>query len=111
MVSYGFYLGMSIRFGQKPLKELTPTMLTNGGGSDNALFVLGLDRASYNQGQNAKFNFSIYENEQPTLTAKGPGAVAGNSRSIMQNGLQGNQQPVCRAGQSNSGGVQWIIIL
>lgn len=95
---------MSVRFGQKPLKELTPTMLTNGGGSDNALFVLGLDRASFNQGANAKFSFSIYENEQPTLTAKGPGAVAGDSRSIMQNGLQGNQQSVCQSGQSNSGG-------
>ena len=37
--------------------------------------TLGLDRASFNQGKNAQYNFSIYEEEQPTLTAKGPGAV------------------------------------
>lgn len=35
--------------------------------------VLGFDRAAYNQGKNAKFNFTILDNEQPTLTAKGPG--------------------------------------
>lgn len=35
----------------------------------------GLDRASYNQGKNAKFDFSVEEEQQPTLTAKGPGAV------------------------------------
>lgn len=34
-----------------------------------------LDRASFNQGKNALFNFSILEEQQPTLTAKGPGAV------------------------------------
>lgn len=38
--------------------------------------ALGLDRASYNQGKNAQFDFSVLEEEQPTLTAKGPGAVA-----------------------------------
>lgn len=32
-------------------------------------------RASYNQGKNAKFDFSVEEEQQPTLTAKGPGAV------------------------------------
>ena len=35
----------------------------------------GLDRASYNQGKNAQFDFSVLDEEQPTLTAKGPGAV------------------------------------
>ena len=35
----------------------------------------GLDRASFNQGQNAKFDFSILDDQQPTLTARGPGAV------------------------------------
>ena len=38
--------------------------------------VLGLDRASYNQGKNAQFDFSITEDgTEPTLTARGPGAV------------------------------------
>ena len=36
----------------------------------------GLDRASFNQGQNAQYDFSVLEEEQPTLTAKGPGAVS-----------------------------------
>lgn len=36
----------------------------------------GLDRASFNQGQNAKFDFQVTEENQPTLTARGPGAVA-----------------------------------
>lgn len=40
-----------------------------------AVLSYGLDRASYNQGKNAQFDFSIEEEQQPTLTAKGPGAV------------------------------------
>lgn len=35
--------------------------------------VYGLDRASFNQGQNAKYDFTILEELQPTLTARGPG--------------------------------------
>ena len=35
----------------------------------------GLDRASFDQGANAKFDFSILREQQPTLMAKGPGAV------------------------------------
>lgn len=36
----------------------------------------GIGRDAYNQGQNAKFMPSIEEELQPTLVAKGPGAVA-----------------------------------
>ena len=35
----------------------------------------GLDRASYNQGKNAKFGFSVEEELSPTCIAKGPNAV------------------------------------
>ena len=35
----------------------------------------GMDRASFNQGQNAKYDFSIIPEQQPTMTARGPGAV------------------------------------
>lgn len=35
----------------------------------------GLDRASFNQGQNAKFGFSIEKELSPALVAKGPGGV------------------------------------
>ena len=43
---------------------------------DRPAVAYGLDRASFNQGQNAKFDFSISDEQQPTLTSKGPGAVA-----------------------------------
>ena len=46
--------------------------------------VIALDRAAYNQGQNAKFDFSVAEDLQPTLTARGPGAVC----TIGLNGAQ-----------------------
>ena len=36
----------------------------------------GLDRAAYNQGKNAKFNFSVEEEKIGAQVAKGPGAVA-----------------------------------
>lgn len=36
----------------------------------------GIDRAAYNQGQNAQYKPSIDEEQAPTLVAKGPGAVA-----------------------------------
>lgn len=35
----------------------------------------GLDRASFNQGANAKYDFSVLLEQQPTMTARGPGAV------------------------------------
>ncbi len=43
----------------------------------------GLDRASYNQGKNAKYDFTIFEGKQPTLTARGPGGYAANNRVLM----------------------------
>jgi DNA (cytosine-5)-methyltransferase 1 len=36
----------------------------------------GIDRAAFNQGQNAMYKPAIEEEQQPTLTAKGSGAVA-----------------------------------
>ncbi len=42
---------------------------------DRPAVAYGLDRASFNQGANAQFGFSILPEHQPTLTAKGPGAV------------------------------------
>jgi DNA (cytosine-5)-methyltransferase 1 len=43
---------------------------------DRPAVAYGLDRASFNQGQNAKFDFTVTEDSQPTLTARGPGTVA-----------------------------------
>lgn len=36
----------------------------------------GIDRAAFNQGQNALYNFAVEEEVQPTMVAKGAGAVA-----------------------------------
>lgn len=36
----------------------------------------GIDRATYNMGQNARFGLAIEEEVEPTMVAKGPGAVA-----------------------------------
>ena len=54
--------------------EVSPTLCTTHYGEPAVAY--GLDRASFNQGQNAKFDFSVTEEQQPTLVAKGPGAVA-----------------------------------
>ena len=51
---------------------------------DRPAVAYGLDRASFNQGQNAKFDFSVSEEQQPTLTARGPGAVCCTTGSYMQ---------------------------
>lgn len=58
--------------------EQAATLTTQGGGAasgPSGMLAYGLDRASFNQGQNAKFDFTVSEEQQPTLTARGPGAV------------------------------------
>ena len=39
--------------------------------NDNAKVAYGLDRYSYQQGENAKFGFQITENSEPALVARG----------------------------------------
>ena len=46
--------------------------------------TLGLDRASYNQGANAQFGFSVEEEKIGAQTAKGPGAVCERATSIVR---------------------------
>ena len=36
----------------------------------------GIDRAAFNQGKNAKFGFAVEKEKEPTIVAKGPGAVS-----------------------------------
>lgn len=45
--------------------------------SDNAApqKAYGLDRYSWNQGYNAKYDFQIFEDEEPALVARGGSAV------------------------------------
>ncbi len=44
--------------------------------TENHSVSYGIDRAAFNQGQNARYNIAIEEELEPTIVAKGPGAVA-----------------------------------
>lgn len=70
--------------------------LTSG---DRHAVAYGLDRASFNQGQNAKFDFSVLEEQQPTLTAKGPGAVGFPTYQKITGPLMANSHPGSYTGQ------------
>ncbi len=39
------------------------------------IVTYGIDRASFNQGQNAKYNFSVENDLAQTIVAKGPGVL------------------------------------
>lgn len=43
---------------------------------DKHAVAYGIDRAAFNQGENAKFGFTVEKEIEPTIVAKGPGAVA-----------------------------------
>ena len=56
-------------------KEKSPTLLARDFKDPNAV-CYGIGRDTFNQGKNAKFAPSVSEETQPTMVAKGPGAVA-----------------------------------
>lgn len=61
--------------------QTTRTLDGNGGNSScnqggMAVVSYGIDRAAFNQGKNAQFGFAVEEEVEPTIVAKGPGAVA-----------------------------------
>ena len=66
----GFYQAETSR--TLDTSDQSPTK--NQGGM--AVVAYGLDRASYNQGRNAQFDFAVTEEVEPTMVAKGPCAVA-----------------------------------
>ena len=63
-----------------------PSHRGNGCSEENISYTLnaveqhgvayGLDRAAFNRGRNALFDFAVTEEVEPTMVAKGPGAVA-----------------------------------
>jgi len=62
--------------------QISPTLTANNANGAqrmpdkdnfNAVITYGLDRASFNQGQNAQYDFSVTEELAQTLVAKGPG--------------------------------------
>ena len=57
--------------------ELAPTLIATDykGGKAVTAPAIGIGRDAFNQGKNAKYGMCLSEDVQPTLTAKGPGAV------------------------------------
>ena len=63
-----------------------PSHQGTGYSEDNVSFTLnatehhgvayGIDRAAFNQGKNAQYGFAVEKEVEPTMVAKGPGAVA-----------------------------------
>ena len=56
-------------------EDKTQTLIQGEKNKDVPVVSYGLDRASYNQGQNAQFDFSVEEELAPTIVSKGPGGV------------------------------------
>jgi len=52
-----------------------PDECTDKDGEEASSPAIGIGRDAFNQGKNAKYGISLAEDIQPTLTAKGPGAV------------------------------------
>ncbi len=48
---------------------------------DHHAVAYGIDRAAFNQCKNAQYGFAVDEERQPTMVAKGPGAVAAQTYS------------------------------
>ena len=46
---------------------------TSGGLNEHMPVIYGIDRASFNQGENAKYDFSVEEEKAQPLVARGPG--------------------------------------
>jgi len=56
---------------------------------DRHAVAYGIDRAAFNQGQNAKYDFAVEEEKEPTIVARGPGAVAEAKTLKIRSGKDG----------------------
>lgn len=66
--------GQMCNMSMKPIANSLDTMH-----DQQAVMAWGLDRAAYNQGKNAKYNFSVEQERIGAQVAKGPGAIATQS--------------------------------
>lgn len=62
-------------YNQSQTEEQAKTLTSGRNDKNNIPCVYGLDRASFNQGKNAKYDFSVEEETAQTLVARGPGGV------------------------------------
>ena len=69
-------------YNQTASEEVSKSLNSAATDSDHVPCVTyGLDRASFNQGKNAAYDFSIQEELAQTIVAKGPGGYAKHRRS------------------------------
>lgn len=70
-------------YNQTQSEEKTKALNSSASDSDHVPCVYGIDRASFNQGINAKYQIQIDEEKTQTLVAKGPNAIcARDSKGI-----------------------------
>jgi len=62
------------------LDDKAPTLATTHYGEPAVCY--GLDRASFNQGKNAKYDFSVEEETAQTLVSRGPGGVLARQSEV-----------------------------
>lgn len=62
-------------YNQTQSEEVTQPLRSKNADTDHIPCVYGLDRASFNQGKNAQFDFSVEEELAQPLVARGPGGV------------------------------------
>lgn len=66
---------------------IAPTLRAETHGNEPCVIseqIYSLDRAAFNQGENAKYDFSVQENTAQTIVARGSGAVANIDRMIVR---------------------------
>ena len=62
-------------YNQTQTEEVSKALNSAATDSDHVPCVYGLDRASFNQGKNALYDFSVEEEKAQTLVSRGPGGV------------------------------------
>ena len=65
-----------IRIDDRGVSQTLTSRMGTGGNNVPLIMAYGIDRAAFNQGRNAKYDFSVEEEKEPPLVARGPGAVA-----------------------------------
>lgn len=66
---------------------VAPTLRAEAHGNEPCVIseqIYSLDRAAFNQSENAKYDFSVQENTAQTIVARGSGAVANIDRMIVR---------------------------
>ena len=88
MVTYGFNRE---RVGAVGSEDLCPTIQAAAGtsGNNQPMVCLGLDRASFNQGKNAKYDFAVEEEKAQPIVARGPGGGTATVGSLCARDYKG----------------------